>query len=155
MPKRSSGLQALTTKPLPKGWIPALDLAYVTIALMLFRVLTSLCTRLAAVQTRAIQYTDDRYFNTLYRIETLEAEMDDNHERNKGELEELQEAKERYSWWLEHLEFDNCFMMNRIQELSQERQEMLSAYHCLEEMVQLLLDSHQALHLQLERHNAD
>ena len=65
--------------------------------------------------------------------------MDGNHERNKGELKELQEAKERYGWQLKCLEFNDRFMMNRIQELSQERQEMLSTYHRLQEMVQLLL----------------
>ena len=155
VPKRSSGPQAPTTKPLPEGWIPALDPAYVTIALTSFRVLTSLCTRLGDVQDRVIQYADNRYFSTIYRIETLEAEVYGNHERNKGELEELQEAKERYGWRLERLEFNDRFTMNRIQELSQERQEMLSAYRRLQEMVQLLLDSNRALRLQLERHNAD
>ena len=110
-----------------------------TITFTSFRVLTRLCTRLAAVQKILVQLTEDRYWSNVSAIERLDEEIQEESTRNKGFILELQSGHMRHGWQLSRLQADVRFLLERNRELVAERQVMLKAIRDLQGTLEAVL----------------
>jgi hypothetical protein len=134
-----------------QGWLGTPTLPRVcTITFTSFRVLTRLCTRLAAVQAILVKLTEDRYWSNVTEIERLNEEMEEKSSRNKDFIAELQSGYMRQGWQLECLQADVRFLLERNRELTVERQDMMKTIHCMQETLVAALDRSPAKDQQLD-----
>lgn len=134
-----------------QGWLGTPTLPRVcTITFTSFRVLTRLCTRLAAVQDILVKLTEDRYWSNVTEIERLNEEMEEKSGRNQGFIAELQSGYMRQGWQLERLQADVRFLLERNRELTVERQDMMKTIRCLQETLVAALDRSPAKDQQLD-----
>ena len=96
-----------------------------TITFTSFRVLTQLCTRLAAVQKILVQLTEDRYWSNVSAIDCLDEEIQGESTRNKDFILDLQSGQMWHGWELSRLQADVRFLLERNRELAVEREVML------------------------------
>jgi hypothetical protein len=134
-----------------QGWLGTPTLPRVcTITFTSFRVLTWLCTRLAAVQAILVKLTEDRYWSNVTEIECLNEEMEEKSSRNKDFIAELQSGYMRQGWQLECLQADVRFLLERNRELTVERQDMMKTIRCMQETLVAALDRSPAKDQQLD-----
>jgi hypothetical protein len=103
-----------------QGWLGTPTLPRVcTITFTSFRVLTQLCTRLAAVQSILVKLTEDRYWSNVSEIERLDEDIKEKLTvATRTIIMELQSGHIRHSWQLERLQADVRFLLQRNHELT-------------------------------------
>src|SRR5258706_3206419 len=116
-----------------------------TITFTLFRVLTWLCTRLAAVQSILVKLTEERYWLSVSQIEHLDEEIQEKSSTNKDYIMELQSGHIQQGWQLEHLQADVRILLERNRVLPVERQDTLITIHRMPIMLEPMLESNLAM----------
>ena len=110
-----------------------------TITFTSFRVLTRLCTRLAAVQRILVQLTEDRYWSNVSAIERLDEEFQGESTRSKDFILDLQSGHMRHGRELSRLQEDVRFLLERNRELIVERDVMLKTIRDLQGTLEAVL----------------
>src|SRR5258706_5041533 len=121
-----------------------------TITFTLFRVLTWLCTRLAAVQSILVKLTEERYWLSVSQIEHLDEEIQEKSSTNKDYIMELQSGHIQQGWQLKCLQADVRFLLERNCVLTVERQDMLTAICHMQEPLDAVLERNLAMPQRLD-----